>query len=61
MDDHNHKHAELESMRARRPDIDAVEVADQGHAPLLTEDAIICRIGSFVAGCERSSPASTTR
>jgi pimeloyl-ACP methyl ester carboxylesterase len=44
----------VEAMRARKPDLDAIEVPDQGHAPLLVEHDIIGHISSFVANCERS-------
>jgi pimeloyl-ACP methyl ester carboxylesterase len=40
------------AMRARRGTVETVEVADQGHAPLLTEAEIIGRIAGFVAACE---------
>lgn len=46
--------ATVSAMRARRPDIETVEVPDQGHAPLLAEDEIIQKIGAFVAKCDRS-------
>jgi pimeloyl-ACP methyl ester carboxylesterase len=51
--------ATVEAMRARRTDLEFVEVADQGHAPLLAEDEIIDRIGSFIAACERSARRSS--
>jgi pimeloyl-ACP methyl ester carboxylesterase len=47
--------ATVAAMRERRGDITTVEVPDQGHAPLLAEDEIIGRIGSFIVGCERTS------
>ena len=41
----------VEAMRARRPDVVALEVPDQGHAPLLTESEVIAQIGAFMDGC----------
>ena len=47
--------ATVDAMRTRRGDIESVEVPDQGHAPLLVEDEMIRRIGSFVARCETAN------
>jgi pimeloyl-ACP methyl ester carboxylesterase len=43
--------ATVADMRARRPDLELLEVPDQGHAPLLVEAQIIGRIGTFVSTC----------
>jgi pimeloyl-ACP methyl ester carboxylesterase len=47
--------ATVAAMQVRRPDMTAVEVPDQGHAPLLSETETIERIASFVASCTRTA------
>ena len=42
------------AMRSRRQDLETMEIPDQGHAPLLMEDDIIRRIGSFVGRCDNA-------
>jgi pimeloyl-ACP methyl ester carboxylesterase len=44
--------ATFEAMRVRRRHCEALVVPDQGHAPLLTDQEMIGRIGAFVASCE---------
>jgi pimeloyl-ACP methyl ester carboxylesterase len=45
--------ATIAAMAARRPDLVRVEVAGEGHAPLLDDAPTIAAISEFVAGCER--------
>jgi hypothetical protein len=45
------------AMRARRADMDIIEVADQGHAPLL-EGQLVRQIVRFVETCEGSQKSA---
>jgi pimeloyl-ACP methyl ester carboxylesterase len=47
--------ATVTAMRARHPDFECIEVADQGHVPLLEGDELLGRIAVFVTKCERSA------
>jgi pimeloyl-ACP methyl ester carboxylesterase len=44
--------ATVAAMAARHPGMEVLEVPDQGHAPLLDDDATIGRIASFLAACD---------
>jgi len=50
----------VQEMVARRPDIDLVEVADQGHAPLLADKATMDRIVAFCARCDRAETSASS-
>jgi pimeloyl-ACP methyl ester carboxylesterase len=43
------------AMAARHPNLELVEVPDQGHAPLLSEAGIIRRIATFIAACDQAA------
>lgn len=47
--------ATVAAMRARRPDLVALDIPDQGHPPLLRERETIARIADFIAAAERES------
>ena len=44
--------ATVEAMQQHRLTLEAIEVPDQGHAPLLAEDGIIERIADFAGRCD---------
>jgi len=44
--------ATVAAMQTRHPAMEAVEVADQGHAPLLSDPALIARIAAFAESCD---------
>jgi pimeloyl-ACP methyl ester carboxylesterase len=45
----------LEAMRARRKDLDILEISDQGHAPLLDDEPSLRRIAEFVRRCDETN------
>ena len=44
--------ATVAAMRERRPDLQAIEIPDQGHVPLLEGDELLAQIAGFVAACD---------
>lgn len=42
----------VETMRQHKPDIEIIEVPDQGHAPLLSEARLLIQIGDFCRRCD---------
>jgi pimeloyl-ACP methyl ester carboxylesterase len=50
--------ATVEAMQARRTQSEVLVVPDQGHAPLLTDEETIARIGTFIRSCEESEGAA---
>jgi pimeloyl-ACP methyl ester carboxylesterase len=42
------------AMRMHRPDLQSLEVPDQGHAPLLEQAEIIASIGAFIRTCDET-------
>jgi pimeloyl-ACP methyl ester carboxylesterase len=47
--------ATLGIMNARHPGLETIEVADQGHVPLLDDAKLIERIGDFIRSCDAAS------
>ena len=55
--------ATVKAMRERRADLQAIEVADQGHTPLLEGDDLLSQVVQFVTACDgkdRTPPAAKT-
>jgi pimeloyl-ACP methyl ester carboxylesterase len=50
--------ATVTAMQVRHPDMQVIEVPDQGHVPLLEGQDLLGHVARFVAGCEPSRPAA---
>ena len=55
--------ATVTAMQARHPEMETIEVADQGHVPSLDSPDLIRRIGEFIAACDSHAkrPAAERR
>jgi pimeloyl-ACP methyl ester carboxylesterase len=49
----------VDAMRARRADLESIEIPDQGHAPLLAEAGTMSRISDFVRRCDLQAGRSS--
>ena len=47
----------VEAMRARRADLEVLEIPDQGHAPLLDDEATLRKIEGLVHRCDEAKLA----
>jgi len=45
----------VSAMRAHHPDLESIEVPDQGHVPLLEGTVLLRRIAAFIDECERAA------
>lgn len=43
----------VDAMRDRRPDLECVDIPDQGHAPLLAEAPILDQLSAFIRQCDQ--------
>jgi len=46
--------ATVAAMQARHPQMQVIEVLDQGHVPIFEGEDLLRRLAQFVAGCERN-------
>jgi pimeloyl-ACP methyl ester carboxylesterase len=47
--------ATVREMQARHPNLETIEVPDQGHVPLLDNPDLINRIAAFVGKCDHQA------
>jgi len=47
--------ATVSAMRERHPNMEAIEIADEGHVPLLEGNDLLLQIGRFVEACDVAS------
>ena len=44
----------VEIMRQHKPDLEVIEIPDQGHAPLLSDRTVMAEISAFVQRCDKA-------